>query len=112
MGKSPGNGLFSQTVSSLVSSALKCFTTVFGMGTGGSTTLGSPGLFSYNICRNGVQGIHWQSPVGGAIHQLGQLLTNTRNRSRVGLDSNEDADGSDHGGYRFGSFEGTDVRNC
>ena len=40
--KPPGNDLFSQPLSRPVSSALRRFTTVFGMGTGGSTSLVSP----------------------------------------------------------------------
>ena len=39
----PGSDLFSHTVTSAVSSALKRFTSVFGMGTGGSTSLVPPG---------------------------------------------------------------------
>ena len=39
----PGSDLFSHTVTSAVSSALKRFTSVFGMGTGGATSLGPPG---------------------------------------------------------------------
>ena len=35
----PGSGIFSQGVSPSVSSALRRFTSVFGMGTGGSTPL-------------------------------------------------------------------------
>jgi hypothetical protein len=37
--KPPGSGIFSQRVASLVSSALRRFTSVFGMGTGGTTSL-------------------------------------------------------------------------
>ena len=40
--KSPGSGLFSHAVASAVSSVLKRFTTVFGMGTGGSVSLVPP----------------------------------------------------------------------
>jgi hypothetical protein len=40
--KPPGSGLFSQGVAPSVSSALKRFTSVFGMGTGGSTPLKPP----------------------------------------------------------------------
>ncbi len=38
----PGSDLFSHTVTSAVSSALKRFTSVFGMGTGGSASLEPP----------------------------------------------------------------------
>ncbi len=38
----PGNDIFSQKVAPQVSSALERFTSVFGMGTGGSTPLKSP----------------------------------------------------------------------
>jgi hypothetical protein len=38
----PGSGVFSQGVAPSVSSALKRFTSVFGMGTGGSTSLKPP----------------------------------------------------------------------
>ena len=41
--KPPGGDLFSHPVTRAVSSALKRFTTVFGMGTGGSASLESPG---------------------------------------------------------------------
>ena len=40
-----GNDLFSQAVSRQVSSALKSLTSVFGMGTGGSSSPSSPDLF-------------------------------------------------------------------
>ena len=40
--KPPGNDLFSHTLADAVSSALRCFTAVFGMGTGGSASLESP----------------------------------------------------------------------
>jgi hypothetical protein len=39
LGKPPGSGIFSQGVATLVSSALRRFTSVFEMGTGGSTSL-------------------------------------------------------------------------
>ena len=39
----PGGDLFSHSVSKAVSSALERFTTVFGMGTGGSAALEPPG---------------------------------------------------------------------
>ena len=39
----PGGDLFSHPVTRAVSSALKRFTTVFGMGTGGATSLEPPG---------------------------------------------------------------------
>ena len=43
----PGSDLFSHALASTVSSALGRFTTVFGMGTGGSTPLQPPGgIFS------------------------------------------------------------------
>ncbi len=38
----PGNGIFSRRVAPRVSSALERFTSVFGMGTGGSAPLQSP----------------------------------------------------------------------
>ena len=41
--KSPGSGLFSHAVASAVSSVLSSFTSVFGMGTGGSYSLVPPG---------------------------------------------------------------------
>ncbi len=40
-----GNSLSSQAVSSQVLSTCECLTTVFGMGTGGTTQLSSPDLF-------------------------------------------------------------------
>ena len=40
--KPPGNDLFSHTLANAISSALRRFTTVFGMGTGGATSLESP----------------------------------------------------------------------
>ena len=42
----PGGDLFSHSVARAVSSALVRFTTVFGMGTGGSTPLKPPGSMS------------------------------------------------------------------
>lgn len=39
----PGDAIFSRTVASVVSSAWRRFTSVFGMGTGGSTSPLSPG---------------------------------------------------------------------
>ncbi len=110
VGKRPGNGLFSQTVSSLVSSALKCFTTVFGMGTGGSTTLGSPGHLRYNSPCNAVQEIDGNAFGFGQIQRRGQFPCHEW-RSRIRFDANEDADGADHGSYGFSSFEGPDVGN-
>ena len=47
--KNPGDDLFSQGVAPRVSSALESLTSVFGMGTGGSSPLASPG-FVFN-CR-------------------------------------------------------------
>ena len=46
-----GNDIFSQGVSPQVSSALERFTSVFGMGTGGSTPLKSPrsSLIKYSL---------------------------------------------------------------
>ena len=41
--KYPGDDLFSQEVAPQVSSALESLTSVFGMGTGGSSPLASPG---------------------------------------------------------------------
>ena len=41
--KYPGDDLFSQEVTPQVSSALESLTSVFGMGTGGSSPLASPG---------------------------------------------------------------------
>ncbi len=41
--KYPGDDLFSQGVAPRVSSALESLTSVFGMGTGGSSPLASPG---------------------------------------------------------------------
>ena len=41
--KSPGGDLFSHTLASAVSSALRRFTSVFEMGTGGSASLRPPG---------------------------------------------------------------------
>ena len=46
--KTPGNDIFSHTLASAVSSALKRFTSVFGMGTGGSPPLLSPGKLNSN----------------------------------------------------------------
>ena len=40
--KPPGGDLFSHVLAGAVSSALRRFTTVFGMGTGGATSLESP----------------------------------------------------------------------
>ena len=53
MERPPGSDLFSHTVASAVSSALKRFTSVFGMGTGGSTSLVPPEgrtMYEYNVC--------------------------------------------------------------
>ena len=41
--KYPGDDLFSQEVAPQVSSALESLTSVFGMGTGGASSLASPG---------------------------------------------------------------------
>ena len=49
--KSPGSGLFSHAVTSAVSSVLKRFTTVFGMGTGGTASLEPPeDISAYTVC--------------------------------------------------------------
>ena len=45
--KTPGSGLFSHAVTSAVSSVLRRFTSVFGMGTGGSASLVPPREFNY-----------------------------------------------------------------
>ena len=45
----PGGDLFSHSVTKAVSSALGRFTTVFGMGTGGSTPLEPPGNNAYSM---------------------------------------------------------------
>ena len=47
--KPPGSDLFSHTVTSAVSSALRRFTSVFGMGTGGAASLEPPGSFINNF---------------------------------------------------------------
>ena len=39
----PGDDVFSHKVAPILSSALQCFTSEFGMGSGGSTALRSPG---------------------------------------------------------------------
>ena len=44
----PGGDLFSHPVARAVSSALVRFTSVFGMGTGGSTPLKPPGSMSHS----------------------------------------------------------------
>lgn len=43
----PGLDLFSHTVAGILSSALRRFTSVFGMGTGGSASLQRPGKRDY-----------------------------------------------------------------
>ena len=47
--KPPGSDLFSHTFASAVSSALRRFTSVFGMGTGGAASLEPPGSFITNF---------------------------------------------------------------
>ena len=51
----PGTGLFSQGLMTPVSSALERFTTVFGMGTGGTTPLSPPGPFGRHASVRGVE---------------------------------------------------------
>ncbi len=46
----PGGDLFSHSVTKAVSSALGRFTTVFGMGTGGSTPLEPPRNITAQVC--------------------------------------------------------------
>jgi hypothetical protein len=45
----PGNDLLSQPVTRQVPSAQRGLTAVFGMGTGGSPSPLSPGIFEYNL---------------------------------------------------------------
>ena len=49
--KSPGSDLFSHAITNAVSSALKRFTTVFEMGTGGAALLQPPGGYASSIKR-------------------------------------------------------------
>ena len=58
----PGNDLVSHTVARAVPSALRGLTSVFGMGTGGSLSLGSPRTCE-NWCGCGIL-------TGGAIHLM------------------------------------------
>ena len=50
-GESPGSDLFSHAITNAVSSALKRFTAVFEMGTGGSASLQPPGGYASSIKR-------------------------------------------------------------
>ena len=47
--KPPGDGLFSHVLAGAVSLALRRFTSVFGMGTGGAASLEPPGDFAYSL---------------------------------------------------------------
>ena len=49
--KSPGSDLFSHAIANAVSSALKRFTAVFEMGTGGAASLQPPGGYASSIKR-------------------------------------------------------------
>ncbi len=50
--KSPGGDLFSHTLARAVSKALKHFTTVFEMGTGGTVLLKPPREYHYILLEN------------------------------------------------------------
>ena len=49
--KPPATAYFPHPVARAVSSALRRFTSVFGMGTGGATSLWSPGALTYEVVR-------------------------------------------------------------
>ena len=65
--KSPGSVLFSHVLAGAVSSALRRFTAVFGMGTGGAASLGPPGDNHFSS-HSPERVIHSQSQAAAAVY--------------------------------------------